>query len=535
MHLKKFFETKENSKTYLSCNNLSYELPDRTLFENINVSVNQGDRIALIGDNGTGKSTLLKIFSGKLSPSSGTIHNNKKSSYYLPQVDFSIYNDKQTVGEYLASKRDEWWEVEQKLKIVFGIKEVDYEQPISTLSGGEITKMNLAIGLCFDPDILFLDEPTNHIDILAMENLIETLKNYHGALVVVSHDTFFLDQTTNKVWCLEQGHLTLYGGNYSDYSRQKQIEIEAQERKYEAFKKKLQKLKKSAQLEQKRAERSKNTGKKLAGDRSMSSMEKGTFANIASSSAGKGNSKFNELIEQTREEMSENRIFKKRSINTGLTTEKNIGRKNLFTIRHEKLSIGKKILIDDVNIELKYGDRIAICGANGSGKTVLAKFILGKTENIKTAYISQNYEIIDPEKSLLDNIFSLNSSISYEVARNALGRFLFRAENIVQKQAKFLSGGERARLTFAMISTASIDLLVLDEPTNNLDIATINEIVDSLQEFQGGILVISHNINFLKDIGIHDSYIISHLNMNKMISSPQQSEVFYKELIERIK
>lgn len=550
MNFEKKSEKKEELKTYLSCNGLSFELPDRILFENINISINKGDRIALVGDNGAGKSTLLKILAGELQPTSGVINNNDRSRYYLPQVDFSVTKDKRTLGEYLATKIDETWIVDQKLKSVFGTKDINYDQPVATLSGGEITKINLAIGLVLDPDMFFLDEPTNHMDILAMENLRQALEEYRGALVVVSHNSFFLDQVAKKVWQLDQGRIEAYGGNCSDYMEQKRIELEAQERKHEVSKKKLRKLKYSAQIEQKRAAKSRSIGKQSAGDRSMSGMEKGTFANIASASAGKGSAKFRELIGKAQEEVDNTRVMRKKTVSASLITETEIGHKNLITLKHGRLEIGGQTLLDGLDLNLRYGDRIAICGANGSGKTVLAHALVGggeegesnglsgeyrKAENLRVAYISQKYEIIDPDKSLLENVLVFNPRATFEEARFALGRFLFRVDAIVNRPARLLSGGEMARLAFAMVTTAPIDLLVLDEPTNNLDMATIQEIIEALREFDGGLLAISHDINFMKNIGIDEAYFLGDSTMIKMSTTPAQPESFYQELITKIR
>jgi ATPase subunit of ABC transporter with duplicated ATPase domains len=228
-------------KSILLAENLAYELSSmKTLFQEVQVSIEVGDasgrthqRIALVGRNGVGKSTLLKILAGQISPSTGSVWRNG-NVYYLPQISTikkEITAD--TVLNFLMSISDEWWKIEEILQAQFQTT-LDLSLPIANLSGGELTKLFLAIGLAQEPNLLLLDEPTNHMDLQALENLRQFLQNFTGAFVIVSHKPFFLDQVTKVTWKLTPAGVNIYGGNFSWYREQKQIELEATLRRRKA-------------------------------------------------------------------------------------------------------------------------------------------------------------------------------------------------------------------------------------------------------------------------------------------------------------
>jgi len=235
-------------KSILLAENLAYELSlDRTLFQKIQVSIETSDafgkthgrqRIALVGRNGVGKSTLLKILAGQISPSAGSVLRNGVV-YYLPQISTikrEITVD--TVLNFLISTSDEWWKIEDILQTQFDTN-IDLSLPITNLSGGELTKLFLAIGLAQEPNLLLLDEPTNHMDLQALESLRQFLQNFTGAFVIVSHKPFFLDQVTQVTWELTPVGIKVYGGNFSQYREQKEIELEVAIRSHEVARKEL--------------------------------------------------------------------------------------------------------------------------------------------------------------------------------------------------------------------------------------------------------------------------------------------------------
>src|SRR6476469_5449070 len=254
------------SRVLLRAESLSYNLTaDKTLFQGIDLSIHAGDRIALIGPNGVGKSTLLQLLAGLQQPSSGSVYQ-KDSIYYLPQISTLPAEQKQqTVLEWLSSIADDWWAIadilETKLATV-----IDLSLPITSLSGGELTKLFLAVGLAQEPRILLLDEPTNHMDLAALETLKKFLCLFSGAFVMVSHKPFFLDQVANTTWELTPTGVQVYGGNFSFYREQKAIALENAERSHEVAKKELKRARESALKEQQRAARSQREGRLQAFD-----------------------------------------------------------------------------------------------------------------------------------------------------------------------------------------------------------------------------------------------------------------------------
>jgi len=276
----------------------------------------------------------------------------------------------------------------------------------------------------------------------------------------------------------------------------------------------------------------------------MSKIEKGYFKNKASASAGRKEEELKENIEQASEKIEANSEKKKRLARISITEGENVRGKRLFGIQGGALSIENKRLVEGINFLIKYGERLSLAGENGSGKTMLIKAILEKagssteltgldlfrSPDFSGLYISQRYDQIDREKTLLENMYLANPGIDMQVARRALGNLLFSEKYVVEKLAKTLSGGETARLAFAMASVAPVDILILDEPTNNLDVETIGIITDALKQFTGAILVVSHDIDFLRQIGIEKSFLIKDQKFTEMKTKPSD-DGYYAELL----
>ncbi|MBW4512763.1 MAG: ATP-binding cassette domain-containing protein [Scytonematopsis contorta HA4267-MV1] len=525
-------------KTILNGSNLTYELPSsRVLFQDINVAIQPGNRIGLIGCNGSGKSTLLKLLAGQLTPKTGeTIRTG--SIYYLPQLNSVASKD--SVLDWLNSISDEWWTVTTLLESQFAT-EISLSESISSLSGGELTKLWLATALSKQPDILLLDEPTNHLDLVALEQLSQALQDFSGAFVIVSHKPFFLDQVVNTIWELTHEAVKVYGGNYSFYRSQKEIEHQTALRTHEVARKELSKAVHQATKEQQRAAKSRQQGKKLAG--SLPTIVAGGLKRKAEVTAGIAKKKHEAAVEKATEKVSQSKIKTTKATQIQLS-ERSQKRRNLIDIQGANLKLGNCVLIENIQLHVSNGDRIAIAGANGSGKSSLAKAILGFKDSpavldkgeimiaptIKLVYLDQTYEFVNRDFTIIENMQYSNPDLDYQLLRQQLGHFLFFNDDVFKK-ASSLSGGELARLAIAMISIADIDLLILDEPTNNLDVETINQIIDGLNEFQGTLWVISHDIEFKSRIEITQAYQIKRCQLQPLTHRPENVKEYYHELL----
>lgn len=532
------------SKIILTAQKIGHEFSHGSLFRSATLTIVSNDRIGLVGKNGSGKSTLLKILEGTVVPTDGVV-NSQCVLYYLPQIDFSLFNSDEDVKVYVEKLGEKWVLVKAALHRWFKNSHITAEQKLKTLSGGETIRLHLAIAQSKQPNLLLLDEPTNHLDAEGLAILRDFLVSFKGAFVIVSHDPFFLDLVVNHIWELTGKTIRQYGGNYSYYSEQKSIEREAKARDYEAVRKEVRKAKRSIILEQKRAASSRREGRKQAFDNSMSAIEKGYFKNRASASAGRKSEKLKQILEEREEKAASLKENRQRKVHLDLTDSESRKRRSLVYVEKGSLSVGQRILISKVDFHVSYGERMLIVGQNGSGKSSFAKALVGvpsnidfsgkvrRSENMNTVYIDQKYHVINPELSLIENVAKYNHEFSQEDVRRQLGRFLFYREEDVRKKAAILSGGEAARLTLAMATAKPIDLLILDEPTNNLDIGTLDIIADALKEFPGALIVISHNIHFLERIGMNVAFIIEGKRLRLMSSSPQEPQAFYNEMINK--
>ncbi|MEH1866967.1 MAG: ABC-F family ATP-binding cassette domain-containing protein [Nostoc sp.] len=530
-------------ESILLAENLAYELSlDRTLFQKIQVSIEAGDRVALVGRNGVGKSTLLKIIAGQITPNAGSIWRNGVV-YYLPQI--STIKQKvtaETVLDFLISVSDEWWKIEEILQTQFDTN-INLYLPITNLSGGEITKLFLAIGLSQQPNLMLLDEPTNHIDLQALESLRQFLQNFTGAFVIVSHKPFFLDQVTSVTWELTPVELKVYGGNFSQYREQKEIELEATLRSHEIARKELKRTQATAMQEQQRAAQSKHKGRAKFLNGSIDRMAAGLIKTKAEVSTGTAKKKHEAAVAKANQKVAETKV-KTTKVTSIQLEEKNQKRRNLINIQGANLRVSERLLIQNIQLHISSGDRIAIIGANGSGKSSLVKAILGMENQtvvldsgevllapaMKAVYLDQTYELVNRQYTILENMQAANANLSYQLLRQQLGHFLFKYDD-VHKSASVLSGGELARLAIAMISISEIDLLILDEPTNNLDIETVEQMVVGINDYQGAIWVISHDLDFLGQINITQSFNLREQALQITTYLPNTAEQYYQELL----
>ncbi|MDF2388656.1 ABC-F family ATP-binding cassette domain-containing protein [Nostoc ellipsosporum NOK] len=531
-------------KSIILAENLTYALSvERTLFQEVQVSIGIGDRIALVGKNGVGKSTLLKILAGQINPNQGSVWQNGVV-YYLPQISTlkqKINTD--TVLNFLIYISDEWWKIEEILQTQF-YTTLDLSLPITNLSGGELTKLFLAIGLSQDPNVLLLDEPTNHMDLLALESLKQFLEGFAGAFVIVSHKPFFLDQVTTVTWELTPGGVKVYGGNFSEYRQQKQIEQEAAWRSHEVARKELKRVQATAMQEQQRAAQSHRNGRAKFLSGSIDRAAAGVMKTKAQVSAGTAKKKHEAAVAKATQKVAETKVNTTKVTSIQLA-EKSQKRRNLIDIQGANLWVSERLLIENIQLHVSSGDRLAIVGANGAGKSTLAKAILGMDKQtailqsgeimlasaMKAVYLDQTYELVNRQKTIIENMQAANPSLSYQLLRQQLGHFLFKYDD-VHKSASVLSGGELARLAIAIISISEIDLLILDEPTNNLDIDTVEQIVIGINDYQGAIWVISHDIDFLSRINITQSFKLQEQTLQMTTYLPSTPEQYYQELLE---
>ncbi|MGI0484055.1 ribosomal protection-like ABC-F family protein [Pantanalinema rosaneae CENA516] len=527
---------------YLIAENLSYELnATRTLFPGIQISLSANDRIALVGDNGVGKSTLLKLLAGQLQPTQGSV-THSGSIYYLPQIS-TIRNSikAESILDFLSAHSHEWWEVEQILEAQFSTT-LDLSLPMQTVSGGELTKLFLALGLSRSPDLLLLDEPTNHLDYRSLEQLRHCLCQFEGAFVIVSHKPFFLDQVAQTTWELTPTGLRIYGGNFSLYREQKQLEQAAQVRSHTTAQKDLKRAKASALQEQERAAQSRRNGRQKGLNGGMPRIVAGGLQRQAEATAGSQKLKHDQAIAAATQKVTETKLRTHKATRIRLE-EKSKKHRNLIEINHAQLWVGDRLLLKDIHLHIASGDRIAVAGINGSGKSCLVKAILGLTSTsadlqggevqragMRTVYLDQSYDLIDRSQTVLENLRQANPTLNYQLLRQQLGHFLFFRDD-VYKPASGLSGGELARLAIAIISISELDLVILDEPTNNLDMATVDQLVEALNEYEGALWVISHDLDFLSRINITRSFQLQQQMVQPTMYLPNQRSQYYNELL----
>ncbi|GET42362.1 ABC-F family ATP-binding cassette domain-containing protein [Microseira wollei] len=526
-----------DKKAVLLGENLGYEISStRTLFKGVQVSIESRARIALVGRNGVGKSTLLKIMAGEINPTNGSIYRHG-IVYYLPQISTIREEIKaDTVLDLLSDISEEWWKIEEILPAKFSTT-LDLSLPIANLSGGELTKPQ-------EPKVLLLDEPTNHMDLQALENLSQFLNDFDGAFVIVSHKPFFLDQVVDITWELTPEGIKVYGGNFSLYREQKETELAAALRTHEIARKELKRAKTSALQEQQRAAQSRRSGREKFLNGSIDRIKAGLLKSQGETTAGIAKKKHEAAVEKANQKVEETQV-KTNNVTQVQLAEKSHKPRSLIDIQGAKLRVGDRLLIENIHLHISAGDRVAMAGANGSGKSSLAKAILGMKNSpaflesgevllangMKAVYLDQTYELVNRNRTIIENMQAANPNLNYQLLRQQLGHFLFKYDD-VNKQASVLSGGELARLAIAMIGISEIDLLILDEPTNNLDIETVDQMVAGINEYQGAIWVISHDLDFLSRSGITKAFQLKDRTLRMTAYLPNELERYYQELVE---
>lgn len=536
---------KSNLKSSLVAKSVSFSYGDKCILDNISITVNPKDKIALVGLNGSGKSTLLKILVGKEYADSGSVNSGGLKIGYLEQNETLPPN--LSVKDYITQSVNCEDKDIQIQKIMPSIDlNLSLDRKLENLSGGEMVKVALIRIIIQNPDILIIDEPTNHLDIFANLWLREFLKKWDKGLLLTSHDRDFLNDIVTQTIELKNGKLTIYGGNYDFYLIQKGIVDDAKRREVIRIEKEIKKGKKQLRREIRRSAH--NARKDISrnpddNDRVRASY----FKEKASKSVGKNKLEIDKRLEDLKSELRnlEEKIDKR--IDTRLlSTDKGYSGKLLVDIK--ECVVGYDSVGDILNVkdfQIRFGDRIALFGRNGSGKSTLIKAInkdssvnvnglIKCCEGLNIVVLDQHYKIIDRDISVLENMRRYFPYLSLTDIRRHLANFLFSEDSIVNRECIHLSGGEIARLAMSIVTILPVDLLILDEPTNNLDINSIEDIENSLSLFNGSILSVSHDLSFLERIDVDKSYVIKDRRLKYLNSNPSDRDYFKEELLKSL-
>ena len=458
-------------------NNISLYFPNKICFEKFSTQIQPGSHIAIIGNNGSGKSSLLKIIAGKMPASEGEILNNDNIVFgIVPQI----------IKEYEA------------------------------LSGGQKFNKALSAALSLRPDVLLLDEPTNHLDLKNRKSLMKMLGYYRGTLIVISHDEELLRGSIDFFWHIHNDKIDVFSGKFDDYKNKLFQRRQSLEEKLLDLKKEKKANHQALMKEQQRAKKSKSRGEKFVeqkkwlpavGDLKQSSAEK---------ASGKSKGAINETKSVINEQLCSLRIPEILKPKFSLSA-KDIGSKTILSLSGASAGYAGKIVFQGITLSVSGGEHIAITGDNGAGKSTLLKAILNRPEIIKEgiwdipaedeiAYLDQHYSDLDNGKSVIETLAEIVPQKTHEELRTILNDFLFRKSEEVNKKVEFLSGGEKARLSLAKIAVKTPKLLLIDEITNNIDLETKEHITQVLQEYPGAMVIVSHSESFLESLKIKYFY-----------------------------
>ncbi|MDR2921074.1 MAG: ATP-binding cassette domain-containing protein [Tannerella sp.] len=516
---------------------VNYIHPDKdVLFQHIGFSLNSGQKAALIGNNGSGKSTLLNIIAGNLTTPAGEVICSA-SPYYVPQH-FGQYNQLTIAQALQIDKKlkalhailngdvsadnftllDDDWNIEERSMAALDVWQLgnfNLDKPFRTLSGGEKTKVFLAGIQIHSPSVILMDEPTNHLDHQNRQKLYSFIESTNATLLIVSHDIALLNKLS-VIFELSKNKITAYGGNYEFYKEQQEIQITALQASLSEKEKEMRAAKKVAREAAERKQKEDARGKKRNEKKGVPRIMMGGLKDKAEKSSAKlkdiHHDKMSELkegIKQLQNNLPDNQSMKLNLNPSSLHTGK-----VLVTAKDVNLSYDDKMLWNHpLSFEIRSGDRLAVKGRNGSGKTTLVKLITGQLQpgegvltkaDFKYIYIDQEYSIIQSERTLLEQIDTFNTAnLKDHELKILLNRFLFPYA-VWDKKCKSLSGGEKMRLLLCCLlaGNQAPDMIILDEPTNNLDIQSLEILSNVIKEYQGTMIVISHDHYFFNKIGI---------------------------------
>lgn len=460
--------------------NLSLYFPHKICFEGFSKQVHHGSRIGIIGRNGNGKTTLLKIIQGLCDPSEGTVFIPKNAAFgYVPQIVENHHN----------------------------------------LSGGQRFNKALSQALACSPNILCLDEPTNHLDGNNRSSLIRLLKSFDGTLFIVTHDRELLRSCIDEIWHVEEGKIACFSGSYDDYEKAHKSNLDKRIIHREQLEKDLRKTQKTFHAEEKRAAQSRKANEH-ENDRKL----KGFLRDKGSAATGLMRGKINKLKKSIKDEYEQSRLPEIITPTFSLTSSE-IGSKAIVTITNGECGYLEPVL---KNITLNIGpkDRVALAGDNGSGKSTLVKAIAGYGSVITKGswalpkatdigYFDQHYNTLDANLSVFELIAHATKNWTDGEIRKHLNSFLFRKNEEVMAKIGTFSGGEKARAMLALIAAQTPRLLILDEVTNNLDIETKDHVAQVLKDYPGAMIVISHDQDFLEAIRVEKRYLVENGKLNQ--------------------
>ncbi len=502
----------------LSCNNISKSFGTDVIIKSCSFNIEDHEKAAIVGINGAGKSTLLKIITGLEPADTGlvTLAKDKTLGYLAQQqnlgTDNTIYDELLSVKQYILDMEQELRDIEKKMNTAdgneleilmkkysdlnhkyemengyaykseitgvlkgLGFSEDDFNLNVNTLSGGQKTRVALGKLLLARPDIILLDEPTNHLDMESIRWLENYLLNYNGAVLIVAHDRYFLDKIVSKIIELDNGIATVFSGNYTDYAAKKAIlrnmklkEYLNQQREIKHQEEVITKLKQfNREKSIKRAESREKMLDKI------------------------------ELVDKPQELNDKMNIKLEPNVISG---------NDVLTISSLTKSFDGITLFNDINIEIKRGERVALIGNNGTGKTTILKLINGIIEpdsgsiylgaKVNIGYYDQEHHVLDPDKTIFDEIRDTYPDLNNTQIRNTLAAFLFTNEDVF-KYIRDLSGGERGRVSLAKLMLSNANFLILDEPTNHLDIVSKEILENALNNYTGTVLFVSHDRYFI--------------------------------------
>lgn len=461
----------------ISITNLSLEFPHKICFSGFSTQILPGERIGIIGRNGTGKSSLLKILTDNMDSTSGRVSGvDGLRVGYVPQ----------TVLQH------------------------------TDLSGGERFNKSFSDALASHPDVLVLDEPTNHLDQNTKYSLMRMLNNYQGTLIIVTHDIDLLTKCVDKIWHIENGRINVFFGNYYDYMSEKGIQLSVQQKALDSLQKEKKKLRIQRQQE---AQKMAKSGKKKAKDNDKLGFD--AKSGNAQAKAGAKITKLREKLEEVQTEIGSNRLpeeYRPKFVLDSAYTQSN---SNLISVSFGECGYGTQTVLSEIYFSIDSNDKIALSGSNASGKTTFIRALMQDPKVTCSGdwhllpakdigYLEQHYQNLDSEQTVEGTIQDRNPSMNSLEIRKHLNSFLFRKNEEVFAKVKTLSGGEKARLSLAQIAARPPKLLILDEITNNLDIETKQYIASVLSQYPGAFLVISHERAFLDQLPLTAEYMIQN-------------------------
>ncbi|MGA5900848.1 ABC-F family ATP-binding cassette domain-containing protein [Streptomyces venetus] len=514
----------------ITVTSLSFTWPDGTpVFEGLDVAFGPG-RTGLVGVNGSGKSTLLKLIAGELAPADGTVRVAGEVGY-LPQnvtLDTTLRVDEALgiadrraalhaieagdVSEAHFETVGDDWDVEERALATLGelgLGHVQVDRTIGEVSGGESVLLRLAALLLRRPDVLLLDEPTNNLDLYARRRLYTAVQSWPGVMVVVSHDRELLE-LVDQVADLRSGEITWYGGNYSTYEEALAIEQEAAERMVRVAESDFRKQKRELTDAQVKLARRKRYGQKMWDQKREPKIVMGARKRAAQESAGKHRIMHEEKLAEAKERLDEavEAVRDDDEIRVDLPYTAVPPGRTVLTLQDLGLRYGTRV---KGGLELRGPERVALIGRNGAGKTTLLRTITGELEaesgevtaHVPLRFLPQRLDVLDGERTVAENVARFAPGATNNRVRARLARFLFRGARADQKAAT-LSGGERFRAALAalMLAEPAPQLLMLDEPTNNLDMASVRQLTTALESYEGALIVASHDLPFLESVGI---------------------------------